>query len=65
MNPEHPTKHIFHRCRVCEGDERSKRRPPNTNPRKFLVCEDGYHAICCECSYRIKIPQSKSERGGK
>ncbi len=48
-------KHTFHRCPVCEASEKIIKGQANEKPRKFSICTDGYHAICCECSYRIEI----------
>ena len=56
---EEEDKHIFARCLVCENAENILKKYPNEKPRKFLVCADGIYAICCECSYRIEIPQLK------
>ena len=49
---------IYQRCKMCEGDE-VLHWGEDSRLRKFMVCEDGFHAICCDCTYRIQVPQNK------
>ncbi len=49
--------HIFVKCPICEAAAKGKYQ--NNDPRKFLICAGGLHAICSECSYRIEM------KGGK
>ena len=55
---EEEDKFIYEQCRVCNEAEKTTVKYPNYDPRKFLICAGGCYAICCNCGYRIDVPNT-------
>ncbi len=52
---------IYVPCKICGEGKESMWEKGKDEIRKFLICADNIHAICCRCSYRITVPKGARE----